>query len=97
MISGNLRFKFVQGTIYRTFKGTQGLNLHIEYFHDSASMAKPIGLNLLGKSKLGTKYKHIFLTTEQLLSTYYQNVKKLENLVRNMITSTFWHRIMTAE
>ena len=40
---------------------------------DPASMAKQSDLNLPEKSKIPTKKKHIFLTCEQLLHTYYQN------------------------
>ena len=41
---------------------------------DAASVEKPSDLNPPEKYKIPTKNKHIFLTSEQLLHTYYQNV-----------------------
>ena len=44
---------------------------------DPASMTKQSDLKPLEKSKIPTKYKHIFLASEQLLHIYYQNVSPL--------------------
>ena len=42
-------------------------------FMDPASMAKRSDLNPPEKFKIPIKYIHIFLTSEQLLHTYYEN------------------------
>ena len=40
---------------------------------DSTFIAKRADLNPPEKSKIPTKYNHIFLTSEQLLHIYYEN------------------------
>ena len=41
---------------------------------DPASMAKRSDLNPSEKSKIPVKYKHIFLTSEELLRIYYEHI-----------------------
>ena len=41
---------------------------------DPASLAKWSDLNPLEKSKIPVKYKHIFLTSEELLRIYYEYI-----------------------